>query len=197
MIKKEISDVQVTNNRKKVVIEIGNQSFGITQESVDFIKMVELEAFPKEMITLQWCQNPAQLAYANRSNEKDLICGRGEDWYCLLSQSNETIWICDIASLPTRNVLESRKEIAEFIDKYVINLAANLNRHVLIEAREDTSYKMILRIVNQGKLKILTDREFFWTGNNIKMHFMELKPTVKNIEHDHCVTDDLDNIAKR
>ena len=54
------------------------------------------------------------------------------------------------------------------------------NKPVILNAKEDTSYKMIQRMVNNGEYEIIEDTVNSWeTDNSIIMHNLVLTPIME------------------
>jgi hypothetical protein len=151
----------------------------LSVETLEFIKYVEDLAYPEEMKLMQSVQIPYSLSYIYGYSPKDLKVVRGVDWYIIYGENDKMIEISDIASLPTRDVKASRFEMYNFLTTVINKKAHDTNKVITLNAKEDTSYKMIQRMVNSGEYEILEDVPNKWFLNNeIIMHNLVLKPHV-------------------
>ncbi len=69
-------------------------------------------------------------------------------------------------------------------DDYIVGVlnvkAHNSHKSVILCAKEDTSYKMIQRMVRNGEYEVIKDISTTWdSGSVIKMHDLVLKPKIK------------------
>lgn len=171
------------NNKKerKLIVETG---FNITDETLDFIKQVEKKAYPKEMILMNEVDSVIDLAETYETYPSSITIARNIDWYIIFDDNKANIEIIDIASLPNRDKEKSRTEIHDYIVN-VINKKANEDKKpVLISAKEDTSYKMIQRMVNNHEYEVITDISDTWDIESaITMHDLVLKPIIQETKH--------------
>ncbi len=169
------------NIERKLIVETG---FNITKETLDFIKHVEENAYPKEMILMDEVDSVIDLAETYETYPSQITIARNKDWYIIYDDNKANIEIIDIASLPDKDKDQSRIEIHDYIVDVINKKAYEDNKPVLINAKEDTSYKMIQRMVNNHEYEIITDISDTWDIESaIIMHDLVLKPIINDIKH--------------
>lgn len=152
----------------------------ITKETIAFIKFVEDQAYPDEMKLMQEDKTIKDIADTYDVGVSQITIARNKDWYIIYAENDDYIEICDIASLPNRDVDASRQEIHDYIVGVLNVKAHNSHKSVILCAKEDTSYKMIQRMVRNGEYEIIEDISTTWDSTSaIKMHDLVLKPKIK------------------
>lgn len=156
----------------------------ISEDTLQFIKSVENEAYPEEMKMLQDIEDVYELEDAYEYDLSELTIARNKDWYIIYGEDEESVEIVDIASLPTRD-REASQEIHNYITKVINQKAHSGNKPVTLNAKEDTSYRMIQRMVNNGEYEIVEDIPNTWEDDeNIKMHYLVLTPIMQRDRHE-------------
>lgn len=161
---------------RRLVEEKGEE---ISRETLDFVINVENEAYPEEMKMMQDIEDVEELEDLYDYYLSELTIVRNNDWYIIYGEDEDSIEIVDIASLPTRDRSASQ-EIHNYITKVINQKAHNGNKPVTLNAKEDTSYRMIQRMVSNGEYEILEDETNTWENNDeIVMHNLVLKAIVQ------------------
>lgn len=161
---------------RRLVEEKGEE---ISRETLDFVINVENEAYPEEMKMMQDIEDVEELEDLYNYYLSELTIVRNNDWYIIYGEDEDSIEIVDIASLPTRDRAASQ-EIHNYITKVINQKAHNGNKPVTLNAKEDTSYRMIQRMVSNGEYEILEDETNTWEDNDeIVMHNLVLKPIIQ------------------
>ena len=161
---------------RKLQEESGNN---INEETLQFVKMVEDKAYPETMNLVQDVKDIKNLEEIYGYNLENLVIARNRDWYIVYGENKQSIEIVDIASLPTRDRVATQ-EIHNYITKVINTKAHNAQKKVILNAKEDTSYKMIQRMVKNGEYKIEEDIPNIWEDDSeIKMHFLTLTPIIQ------------------
>ena len=156
----------------------------ISEDTLQFIKSVENEAYPEEMKILQDIEDVYELEDAYEYDLSELTIARNKDWYIIYGEDEDSIEIVDIASLPTR-AREASQEIHNYITKVINQKAHSGNKPVTLNAKEDTSYRMIQRMVNNGEYEIVEDTPSTWEDDEeIKMHYLVLMPIIQRDRHE-------------
>ena len=145
----------------------------ITKETIAFIKSVEDQAYPDEMKLMQEDKTIKDIADTYDVDVSQITIARNKDWYIIYAENDDCIEICDIASLPSRDVDASRQEIHDYIVGVLNVKAHNSHKSVILCAKEDTSYKMI-------QYEVIKDISTTWDSTSaIKMHDLVLEPKIK------------------
>ena len=156
----------------------------ISEDTLQFIKSVENEAYPEEMKMLQDIEDVYELEDAYEYDLFELTIARNKDWYIIYGEDEDSVEIVDIASLPTRD-REASQEIHNYITRVINQKAHNGNKPVTLNAKEDTSYRMIQRMVNNGEYEIVEDIPNTWEDDEeIKMHYLVLTPIIQRDRHE-------------
>lgn len=162
--------------RRRLIEESG---YEITGDSLQFIKGVENGAYPEEMKMMQDIEDVEELEDLYNYYLSELTIARNNDWYIIYGEDEDSIEIVDIASLPTRDRAASQ-EIHNYITRVINQKAHNGNKPVTLNAKEDTSYRMIQRMVLNGEYEILEDEANTWEDNDeIVMHNLVLRPIMQ------------------
>lgn len=152
----------------------------ITEETIEFIKNIENQAYPEEMKIMQDAEDIEDLADIYEYSESEITIARNRDWYIIYGEDEESVEIVDIASLPNRDRESSRREIHNYLTQVINRKAKDGNKPVTLNAREDTSYRMIQRMVNSGEYEIIEDTVNSWeTDDSIIMHNLVLTPIIE------------------
>ena len=159
---------------------IEESGYDITEETIQFIKNIENQAYPEEMKVMQDIEDAEELEDIYNYYLSELTIARNRDWYIIYGEDEDSIQIVDIASLPTRDIEASRKEMHNYIIGVINKKAIAGNKPVTLNAKEDTSYRMIQRMVSNGEYEILEDEINTWEYNDeIVMHNLVLKPIIQ------------------
>lgn len=162
--------------RRRLIEESG---YGITADTLQFVKGIENEAYPEEMKMMQDIEDVDELEDIYNYYLSELTIARNNDWYIIYGEDEDSIEIVDIASLPTRENVASQ-EIHNYITKVINQKAHDGNKPVILDAKEDTSYRMIQRMVSNGEYEILEDETSTWQDNDeIVMHSLVLRPIIQ------------------
>ena len=174
-------DMSVESPRK--IIE--ENAHNISKETISFIRYVENQAYPEEMKMMQEDEDVEDISETYDVPIQQMIVVRGMDWYIIYSENHRYIEIVDIASLPTRDKDKSRREIHDYLIGVINKKAHDSNKAVILSAKEDTSYKMIQRMVRNHEYEIITDIADTWDYDSaIIMHDLVLNPLKTHVEID-------------
>ena len=159
---------------RKLIEEHGET---ITEESLRFIKRIEDEAYPDEMKTMKETVGLQDLASILEYDSSDLTIARSEDWYIIYGDNEKSIEIIDLASSLDRDKEKSREEMQKYIIEIIGKKAKAEKKNITLSARESTSYKMIQKMLKDGKFRMIQDTEEKWAeDSDIVMHNMILEP---------------------
>lgn len=159
---------------------IEESSDSISASTLEFIKAVENEAYPEEMKMMQDVEDIEELEDIYNYYLSEITIARNNDWYIIYGEDEDSVEILDIASLPTRDRNASRQEMHNYIIRVINQKAHNGNKPVTLNAKEDTSYRMIQRMVANGEYEILEDIPNAWeTDESIQMHNLVLRPIIQ------------------
>lgn len=159
---------------------IEESGLDITDETIEFIKNIENQAYPEEMKVMQDAEDIEDLSDIYGYFESEITIARNRDWYIVYGEDEDSVEILDIASLPTRDREASRREMHNYLVGVINRKAKNGNKPVTLNAKEDTSYRMIQRMVNNGEYEIVEDTVNSWeTDDSIVMHNLVLTPIIK------------------
>ena len=116
---------------------------------IKFIKKIEKSSYPEEYRQMQNC-NVLQdiIEYCEAKDEDDLVLEYGKSWYFLAVKS--TGEIVDLAG---------KTELSELIKIRRIIRKEFKNRTITIDAREETSYRLVSRLG-----KVIYDQPYSWSG---------------------------------
>ena len=150
----------------------------INEATLVFIKNIENQAYPEEMKMMQDIEDIEELEEIYDYTLNELTVARNRDWYIIYGNYEDGVEIVDIASLPDRE-----EQASDEIHNYIINVinqkAYKDNKPVLLNAKEDTSYRMIQRMVENGEYEIINDTPNTWEDDeSIVMHDLVLKPII-------------------
>jgi hypothetical protein len=158
---------------------VEEQGYNISEETLEFIKRVEDEAYPEEMKLMQDIDMIEELEDIYGYYTEELTIARNNDWYIIYGDDEDSIEIVDIASLPTRERVATQ-EIHNYITRVINQKAHNDHKPVTLSAKEDTSYRMIQRMVRNGEYEIIDDTPDTWEDNDeIIMHNLVLTPIIQ------------------
>jgi len=156
---------------------IEETSFDITAETIEFIRNIENQAYPEEMKVMKDAEDIEDLSDVYGYFESEITIARNRDWYIVYGEDEDSVEILDIASSTTRDIEASRREIHDYFAKVINRKAIEDNKPVTLNAKEDTSYRMIQRMVNNGEYEIVEDTVNTWeTDDSIIMHNLILTP---------------------
>ena len=162
--------------RRRLIEESG---YDISEDTLQFVKGVENEAYPETMKILQDIEDVYELEDVYDYDLSELTIARNKDWYMIYGEDDEFIEIVDIASFPNRD-REASGEIHHYITSVINQKAHSANKPVTLNAKEDTSYRMIQRMVNNGEYEIVQDTPNTWEDDEeIKMHYLVLTPIMQ------------------
>ena len=160
--------------KRELIEEMGSH---ITYETIEFVKQIENEAYPESMRILQEARGIMDYPEIFSYFVSQITIARNVDWYIIYAENNEHIDIIDLASLPTRDIDASRKEIHDYIVNVINERALEGNKPIIASAKEDTSYKMFQRMIKNGEFELDSDIKKNWEyDDNITMHDIILKP---------------------
>ena len=167
------------DSSRKLIEEHG---YDVSEDTLDFIKCVEDKAYPEEMKLMQGAEDMGDIAYIYGAYVRQITIARNKDWYIIYCEKDGNIEISDVASLPTRDVEASRREIHDYIVGVINAKAKQRNIPVILCAKEDTSYKMILRMVRNNEFEIIRDIIDTWDYDSaIRMHDLILRPLTDQV----------------
>lgn len=159
---------------------IEESGLDITEKTIEFIRNIENQAYPEEMKVIQDAENIEDLADIYGYFESEITIARNRDWYIVYGEDEDSVEILDIASSPTRDREASRREMHNYIVGVINRKAKDGNKPVTLNAKEDTSYRMIQRMVNNGEYEIVEDTVNNWeTDDSIIMHNLVLTPIME------------------
>lgn len=158
---------------------IQESGYDISETTLEFIKNIENQAYPEAMKMMQDIEDIEELEDLYNYYLSELTVARNNDWYIIYGEDENSIEIVDIASLPTRARAASQ-EIHNYITRVINQKAHNGNKPVTLNAKEDTSYRMIQRMVNNGEYEIIEDTPNTWEDDDsIMMHNLVLRPVIQ------------------
>lgn len=158
---------------------IQESGYDISETTLEFIKNIENQAYPEAMKMMQDIEDIEELEDLYNYYLSELTVARNNDWYIIYGEDEDSIEIVDIASLPTRDRAASQ-EIHNYITRVINQKAHNGNKPVTLNAKEDTSYRMIQRMVNNGEYEIIEDTPNAWEDDDsIMMHNLVLRPIMQ------------------
>jgi hypothetical protein len=159
---------------------IEESGLDITNETIEFIKNIENKVYPEEMKIMQDAEDIEDLSDIYEYFESEITIVRNKDWYIVYGEDEDSVEILDIASSPTRDIEASRKEMHNYLIGVINKKAKDDNKPVILNAKEDTSYRMIQRMVNNGEYEIVEDTVNSWeTDDSIIMHNLVLNPIIE------------------
>ncbi len=162
---------------RRLIEETG---YDISEDTLEFVRNVENQAYPETMKMLQDIETVEELEDAYNYYLSELTIARNKDWYIIYGEDEDSVEIVDIASLPDRDREASRKEMHNYLVGVINRKAKNGNKPVTLNAKEDTSYRMIQRMVANGEYEIVEDTPNTWEDDDsIKMHNLVLRPVIK------------------
>lgn len=159
---------------------IEESGYDISETTLEFIKNVENQAYPEAMKMMQDVEDIEELEDLYNYYLFELTVARNNDWYIIYGEDEDSIEIVDIASLPNRDRDASRQEIHNYLTRVINQKAHVAGKQITLNAKEDTSYRMIQRMVNNGEYEILEDETNTWENNDeIVMHNLVLRPILQ------------------
>lgn len=159
---------------------IEESAYDISDYTLEFVKSVENQAYPEEMKMMQDMDEIDDLVDIYGYFPSEITIARNNDWYIIYGEDEDSVEILDIASLPNRDRNASRQEMHNYITRVINQKAHNGNKPVTLNAKEDTSYRMIQRMVDNGEYEILEDTPNTWeTDESIQMHNLVLRPIMQ------------------
>lgn len=162
---------------RRLIEETG---YDISEETLEFVKSVENQAYPEEMKVMQDVDDAEELEDIYNYYLSELTIVRNKDWYIIYGEDEDSVEIVDIASLPNRDREASRREMHNYIVGVINRKALNGKKPVTLNAKEDTSYRMIQRMIANGEYEIIEDTPNTWEDDgSILMHNLILKPIME------------------
>ena len=159
---------------------IEESGFDITEETIEFIRNIENQAYPEEMKVMQDAEDIEELSDIYGYYQSEITIVRNRDWYIIYGEDDDSVEILDIASLPTRDREASRREMHNYLIGVINKKAMADNKPVTLNAKEDTSYRMIQRMVANGEYEIIEDTPNTWEDDDsIMMHNLVLRPVMQ------------------
>ncbi len=107
---------------------IEESGFDITEETIEFIKDIENQAYPEEMKVMQDAEDIEDLSDIYEYFESEITVVRNIDWYIVYGEDEDSVEILDIASSPTRDRDASRREIHNYLVGVINRKAKNGNK---------------------------------------------------------------------
>ena len=136
----------------------------LNQKNFDKVKSIEKHVYPSRMHTYQDFDNIEDLLdYADCNGQIDCIVK--DDWYAIFCNGSSEVEIIDFASkkpLGFTELIEVKNKLQSFGDKIIT-----------MNARESTSYRLIMLAAKRGMFEILSDEPNNEFGE--PMHQLELK----------------------
>lgn len=167
---------------RELIEEVGQE---ISKETIRFIKSIERLAYPEEMQLMQEDENVYDISDTYDTPVSRITIARNKDWYIIYGEDYKHIELIDVASSPSRDKEKSRKEIHDYLVNVINKKAYDSGKSVILSAKEDTSYKMIQRMVNNHEYEIIEDIMDTWDYDSaIIMHNLVLRPINVN-KHDN------------
>lgn len=159
---------------------IEEAAYDISDDTLEFVRSVENQSYPEKMKMMQDIEDIEELEDIYNYYLSEITIVRNNDWYIIYGEDDDSVEILDIASLPTRDRNASRQEMHNYITRVINQKAHNGNKPVTLNAKEDTSYRMIQRMVANGEYEILEDTPNAWeTDESIQMHNLVLRPIMQ------------------
>lgn len=159
---------------------IEESGYDISDDTLEFVRSVENQAYPEEMKMLQDIEDIEELEDAYNYYLSELTIARNKDWYIIYGEDEDSVEIVDIASLPNRDREASRREMHNYIVGVINRKALNGKKTVTLNAKEDTSYRMVQRMVDNGEYEIIEDTPNTWEDDDsIMMHNLVLRPVMQ------------------
>ena len=162
---------------RRLIEETG---YDISEETLEFVKSIENQAYPEEMKVMQDADDVEELEDIYNYYLSELTIARNRDWYIIYGEDEDSVEIVDIASLPNRDKEASSREMHNYIVGVINRKALNGEKTVTLNAKEDTSYRMIQRMVANGEYEIIEDTPNTWEDDDsILMHNLVLRPVIQ------------------
>lgn len=162
---------------RRLIEETG---YDISEETLEFVKSVENQAYPEKMKMMQDIEDLEGLEDVYNYYLSELTIVRNKDWYIIYGEDEDSVEIVDIASLPNRDREASRREMHNYIVGVINRKALSGKKPVTLNAKEDTSYRLIQRMVANGEYEIIEDAPNTWEDDDsILMHNLVLKPIMQ------------------
>lgn len=126
------------------------------------IREIEAVAYPEAFRMLQDAFHIVDLFYYMECEEDDAIVHVEDNWYLLASR--ESGEIVDLAS-------DSPLRMKDMIKIY--RILKSIDGDITLDAREKTSYRLIMALVKSGRATIKSDTAYEWDGETF--HSMVLR----------------------
>ena len=176
-IKDRVPEQILKSAMRKLVSEDGRN---ISSDTIRFIKSIEDTAYPEDMKTMQEVEDLNDLSNVYSTQVDKITVARNNDWYIIYAEEEDGIEIVDIASLPNKDKEASRREVHEYLTKIINVKASNAGKSIRLNAKQDTSYRMIQRMVSNGDYEVIEDTpNFFDDDETIQMHYLVLQPIIQ------------------
>lgn len=139
----------------------------LNQKNFDQVKSIEKQVYPSRMQTYQQFDNIEDLLdYADCDGQIDCIVK--DDWYAIFCNGSTEVEVIDFASrkpLTFTELIEVRNKLQSFGDKLI-----NMN------ARQSTSYRLIMAAAKRGMFEILSDEPNNEFGEPMHELILKIKP---------------------
>ena len=150
------------------------------------IREIEDKVFRGEQKLLSDCKDYKDLAgvYSIDENAIQVHISREKDWYVIFKEDDQELYIADLGMVNGVNaegkgtsktdVIQQSLEIEESMYSLMLN-AAEEQKQIRFEAKEDTSYINIQKMAKRGLVHVEEDEKREWSnGGDIKMHDMKI-----------------------
>ncbi len=130
----------------------------LPQISLYSILKIEASAYPEYMQQLQECSSFREVAeYSECSLDRLVILGQEDHWYAIIALHKKgKAEFVDLAKMPNSPVVPWGE---------IVSRLHNLGiRKLSLDARESTSYKVIIRSLSLFRATILKDEIWDWDG---------------------------------
>lgn len=117
------------------------------------IRRIEKAAYPPHMWQLQWVFRIKDLAEYCECRPDQVFVLTGQDWYLLAAEREDEVEVVDFASIGgCRDIL---RVLATVVPRW-------RGRRVVMDARESTSYRLVMLLVRRYRLDVIEDELWFW-----------------------------------
>ncbi len=152
-------------DQRQTITEKGEE---INPDTIYKIKIIEAQAHKKQMQVTQNSQSVDDLAAVYECSPENLRVIHGEDWYYIYANNNSSIHIYDLARGKPRFEDEKSRgslEMGRALELITLE-AVHSKKDLEAELREDTSYIMLLEMVENGLIELVGEDEAFPFGGD-------------------------------
>jgi hypothetical protein len=142
------------------------------QVSLTCILSIEASAYPRHMRSMQDCESWADIAdYCDCDLSRLVVMGVEGHWYALLALHRRgRAEVVDLAKMPGTGSVPWHRILGDLLSLGI--------RQIDLDAREGTSYELILRHASRMGVSVMRDEAWEWDGE--VMHEMRLMlPSVR------------------